>query len=329
MAIKISCTKCNKKISIDEAFAGGMCRCPYCSAIVAVPGSLSPGGTVGRPSAPPPSRPAAPTGRPAAPAAGARPSVPPPTPAPSAVPPLPDEAPIEADTPVHIPTAQPVKIQGIISIVLLVMSLFLIGGISYALYSLFIKGPPGPPPALETGNPLDPPKDGSAGISMVKLGKGPIVYVVDYGSSMRDTYDSAVDMVRRSVPSLKGKYEYTVLMSGETEDKFVPPQFVKDDSGVKAIEAFLQADATPKGASEIPRALKAALDRKPREIVLIARSNSVMDTAEVAKQAKEQGVKIHTIAIDLEGDLEKLSALSELAKTTGGTSIAVNSGSFR
>ena len=36
MAIKIRCTECNKKVSIDEAFAGGMCRCPYCKAIVYV-----------------------------------------------------------------------------------------------------------------------------------------------------------------------------------------------------------------------------------------------------------------------------------------------------
>ena len=37
MAIKIGCTKCGKKISIDEAFAGGVCRCPYCKTINDVP----------------------------------------------------------------------------------------------------------------------------------------------------------------------------------------------------------------------------------------------------------------------------------------------------
>jgi hypothetical protein len=37
MAIKISCTECHKRISIDEAFAGGVCRCPYCKATNDVP----------------------------------------------------------------------------------------------------------------------------------------------------------------------------------------------------------------------------------------------------------------------------------------------------
>ncbi len=41
MAIKITCNDCSKRISIDEAFAGGVCRCPYCTSINDVP--LHPG----------------------------------------------------------------------------------------------------------------------------------------------------------------------------------------------------------------------------------------------------------------------------------------------
>ena len=37
MAVKIRCSECHKKISVDEAFAGSMCRCPYCKNIVLVP----------------------------------------------------------------------------------------------------------------------------------------------------------------------------------------------------------------------------------------------------------------------------------------------------
>jgi len=37
MAIKITCTECHKRISIDAAFAGGVCRCPYCKATNDVP----------------------------------------------------------------------------------------------------------------------------------------------------------------------------------------------------------------------------------------------------------------------------------------------------
>jgi len=37
MAVRIRCSECSKKISVDEAFAGSMCRCPYCKSIVVVP----------------------------------------------------------------------------------------------------------------------------------------------------------------------------------------------------------------------------------------------------------------------------------------------------
>ena len=36
MAIRIICTQCERQISIDSAFAGGICRCPYCKALVKV-----------------------------------------------------------------------------------------------------------------------------------------------------------------------------------------------------------------------------------------------------------------------------------------------------
>ncbi len=65
MATKIRCSECRKKISVDEAFAGSMCRCPYCKAIVMVP---KPGDSVAeslgsRPSRPTTGRPSSPTAR--------------------------------------------------------------------------------------------------------------------------------------------------------------------------------------------------------------------------------------------------------------------------
>ena len=68
MAIRIKCQQCSRRISIDEAFAGGMCRCPYCKAISLVPESAGqgdsprPASPTERPSAPPPGRPMAPPG---------------------------------------------------------------------------------------------------------------------------------------------------------------------------------------------------------------------------------------------------------------------------
>ena len=65
MATKIRCSECRKKISVDEAFAGSMCRCPYCKAIVMVPkpGDSTAKGLGSRPSRPTTGRPSAPTAR--------------------------------------------------------------------------------------------------------------------------------------------------------------------------------------------------------------------------------------------------------------------------
>jgi hypothetical protein len=56
MAIRIICTQCEKQISIDSAFAGGICRCPYCKALVKVKKITKTGDDVesqSRPEAPP------------------------------------------------------------------------------------------------------------------------------------------------------------------------------------------------------------------------------------------------------------------------------------
>lgn len=35
--IELNCTNCNKTLSIDDAFAGGVCRCQHCGTIQTVP----------------------------------------------------------------------------------------------------------------------------------------------------------------------------------------------------------------------------------------------------------------------------------------------------
>ena len=52
MAMKIDCPECNKRILIDEGFAGGVCRCPYCKALAFVPGEMGATSAGKRPDAP-------------------------------------------------------------------------------------------------------------------------------------------------------------------------------------------------------------------------------------------------------------------------------------
>jgi hypothetical protein len=47
--ISLPCTHCQKVLTIDEAFAGGVCRCQFCGTIQTVPAHLKPGGAKGAP----------------------------------------------------------------------------------------------------------------------------------------------------------------------------------------------------------------------------------------------------------------------------------------
>jgi hypothetical protein len=38
--ISLTCTSCKKVLEIDDAFAGGVCRCQYCGTIQTVPSAL-------------------------------------------------------------------------------------------------------------------------------------------------------------------------------------------------------------------------------------------------------------------------------------------------
>jgi len=44
--ISIACTNCKQVLTIDDAFAGGVCRCQHCGTIQTVPAKLKPGDTI-------------------------------------------------------------------------------------------------------------------------------------------------------------------------------------------------------------------------------------------------------------------------------------------
>src|SRR3954452_8031173 len=45
--IRLTCTKCKATLEMDEAFAGGVCRCQHCGTIQTVPANLKPSAPAG------------------------------------------------------------------------------------------------------------------------------------------------------------------------------------------------------------------------------------------------------------------------------------------
>jgi len=295
MAIKIRCQDCKKKISIDEAFAGGMCRCPYCKALVYVEDAAG-----GRGKALVGARPAAPTHRPAAPDQAA-----------------PARAIAEAGTPTeveHVPMARPVKIQGIITIVLLVLLVFMIGG-AVAMALMYLHGDRDgvPPPPTTQPVTIDVTSRDGASVVDIKI-VAPVIYVLDGGSGMRSVFDSARIAVLNSVTSL-GNGKFSVVFVGEGRNKVIAPEMAVGGKGAAEKIAPILQEMIPSGAADIGSALKTVLDTEPKTIVLFTRK-AVDDPAGLAGRAKAQGTVIHTIVLD--GDPEAIESMKKLAEDTGG-----------
>jgi hypothetical protein len=310
MAIKIRCQDCGKKISIDAAFAGGMCRCPYCKALVYVEDFAVGGGG----NASGGDRPVAPTSRLAAPGQAA---------------PARSQAQADAEARAaadveHVPMARPVKIQGIITIILLVLLVFMVGG-GIALAMIYLPAThkvdvpePGTQPVK-----IDVLPEHGPGVVDIKIA-APVIYVLDGGSSMRSAFDSARLMVLKSVESL-GDGKFNVIVAGEGQDKVIAPDMaVGGKDGARKYTPMLQ-ETIPTGAADISRALKAAIARKPRTIVLFTRK-VVDDAMSLAKQAKAQGTVIHTIVLD--GDSEVNESMKKLAEAAGGQARTFSSGAL-
>lgn len=215
--------------------------------------------------------------------------------------------------------ARPVRIQGIITIILLALLLVMVvGGIAAAV--LLIPGPtPQEPPPTEYTPP--PKVDGAAppsavpAVSDIRIA-APVIYVIDGGSGMRGHIDGAKVVVDRSIRSLAGG-AFNVIVAGEGEDKVLLADMTAggDASADEAMKALKGIFAM--GASDVVRAVKAALAKKPKTVVVFTRK-PIYDAADLASAAKAQKTVIHAVAIRVQGDDEVIDTLKGLSQPTGG-----------
>ncbi len=305
--MKIRCTECHKRIAIDEAFAGGICRCPYCRALVPVPGTIDTTKNVLRPSAPG-ARPAAPgAGRPAVPPAGA----PAPTPKKAVV-----QAPGGPVDESSIPEAQRVMLQGVTAMVMLGALVVLLGfGVWILVNAISPPAPrPGPGVTPTEKNPFLP-KSHAAVADDVAI-KAPVVYIVDGAGSM--SLDSALAyacrMTSASMQSLDGE-QFSIVACQAKEDVVLPGAPVKSNkAGLSAAEMFL-VSIEPNGMTDLGRAMQKALAFKPQTIVVLTRkgSQTLKPMAEATKLAKVGLVVVSICATDSDA-----KSMTEFAKSVAG-----------
>ncbi len=292
MSIKIRCSRCRKKITIDEAFAGGICRCPYCKSLVDVPEQRQ--------------EVSAPAGRPDAPSA--RPAAPAPTRTTNQNKPQP-QAHHE-----HIHMANPVMLQGTMSIVLggLFLVMLVVGIIiSVKVFWPAPAPPPQPPPKPQ--NPYQTIVEGAAVAGDIEI-VPPVVYCLDTGASMREYYGYAELIVASSLPTLDGG-KFSILLIGETKDEPLADDYLSADvESTKKAKEFMRS-AFPGGAGDVPRGLRRALEKNPATVVLIARKEVGPDN-NIAENFKSSGAVLVVIA--LTDRPEVIDSLKSLAQQAGG-----------
>ncbi len=272
MTIRVKCEKCRKKISVDEAFAGGVCRCPFCEAITYVPG-----GPMERQGA----RPAAPTSRPLSPTAK-----------PSAA-----DTPGDAEVPVAVPVRHTALLIGLCAAgaALLIVAIVLV----LAFWGFgWGAGADQPTPVTS------PWRADGPSIATVPLAT-PVVYVVDSNLSM-SKYDTARALVLHSIVSLTASGKFNVVAWQDGAAVAMASDWISaGDDGCRAARDFIP-EIPPRGGTR--EVLKAALALSPSQVVLLAGTLP----ADLAEVAKGSGVSVAVVAIDADADTRDVAkALAE------------------
>ncbi len=301
MAIKIRCKRCSRRISIDEAFAGGVCRCPYCKTINNVPDEFGLRSAAPRPDAPP-------TGVTSGPRVAMRAGA--------------------ASGVEDIPVADRMVFQGVATLILMVMLIaMLVAGVALVVSSINKdkvvptgNGPTNgdnglvPPDERVQTNPFvtGPARTVAGGIAF----KTPVVYCIDASGSMRGVYYYAVRMTAASIDSLSVDDVSFLIIAEEEGTRTMASNAIGGIDG-EAVDRFA-GDITPGGEGDTIGALEEAMAGQPATVVLFA--SKIIDAPSLLALAEQWEVVIVTVSL---GGNEVINeSLATLAEQTGGKGLS-------
>jgi hypothetical protein len=350
--ITITCTNCQTLLEIDDAFAGGVCRCRHCGTIQTVPAvARRPSRPVGPGEAVPPP-----------PAYAAKPAhheqVPPPAAYAPAQPPGFSATPsgtgldeiaaavassglvgtglsggrlrkalsgtgspsIDAGQAASARQKQVLAIVGGGAGVLLLMGILL----GYALSggtnedgNARNPAPAPPPPGQGTG---PTPVIASASFLGIPI-KGPtVVYFIDRGAGTREVFDGVREAVSKSLESLKPETRFQVVFWDVlTEQRAWPADSMTEatPANIEAAISYLQ-DTSAYRTSSYERPLREALKLNPADLFIVSGKGELteVDVKAVGKLVKAAGgtTRIHAVGV---GNNSSPAALQGMAAAGG------------
>lgn len=343
--ITLTCTKCKATLEMDEAFAGGVCRCQYCGTIQTVPAHLKQQSERGAVAA------SAGGGKAlySTKAAGAG--------LPSSG--LDELANVVAssglangalanrretqDVEGAARTAPPgsgTKAAGSRRVLMIVGGALvagLLGGVVWLARSRPAAGPI-PQPVVASGQvPTPTPSQavtaGATGPRFldIPLNEPSVVYLLDRGASNREVFDPLKAALYESLRSLGSDRNFQVIFwprAGEgggaavNVNEFAYPKgnFAKANADrLKDCEGMV-GDVSANGTTDLGPALREAMRRSPKVIVIATAKGYNLDDKVVQQVERARGgktVKIHTVDLNRDGDGR--TVLRAISDQTGGT----------
>ena len=316
MSIKTKCKSCGNRVSVDDAFAGSVFRCPYCKTInVPTSARVDEGGARPRPDAPP---------RPDRPAHGRGPAV---------------TRVAATSAPAHGPVheASPVRKRGILGLIMIVLLVAMIaGGVAVGIH--LTGGEDTPADTIGDGQSggngfLDPGPTGDRANPFINRGQGavvagdvpltlPVVYVIDWGTSMRTNaiFDYASQIVLTSLRSLPDQGRYALAMAESDRTRWQGDGLQNwSPERVEPTRDFLVA-SMPGGDPNLADALTQALQRKPSQVVLL--TNRAIETPKgLAEAFGQQGVRLTAVVLSDRQSVQQ--AYANLVEATGAGQVRV------
>jgi len=315
--IEIACTSCKRVLNVDDAFAGGVCRCQYCGAIqtVAAKGSAQ--------------KAAAGAGKGSktlfenkARGAGA-----------GSGSGLEDLADIVQSSsglsdsrlrkpPSTLPAARGQNLAPVLGLAAAVILILLV-----VVLVLVFRNPATPTPISTLPNPAtiapaptpSPDKPAAASFCGIPIDQPVVVYVIDNGASSADVFDAVKSALFKSIESLGPDRQFQVLFWNPDTSTFPA------DHTTFAVKANIDVarkklqDVTAAGATDPLAVLKTAFADEPGQVILVTAKAGDLDDSLVDQVIQLRGnskARIDCVAIN---GVPADKVLARIAAKTGGT----------
>jgi hypothetical protein len=173
--------------------------------------------------------------------------------------------------------------------------------------------------ATENVSPFEYKTDASLICNQFKV-KGPVVFCVDAGTSMGDKYCMARDMVRASVLSMKQSDTFGVIVNQDSGANVITTMTGGGTAGEAKIRKKLSETAdegtvTLGGAPMLEEAIAAAVEMKPKTVVLFIADKDIESPKRMAAVLEKAGAELIIVSLDTKSGQDV--TIKEFAKEAG------------